>query len=167
MRLQDFCYSQAESDTRRVVSKGQQHRTVNKKAASDTAQDVWNWGYHLTRQEQQVVLRLWKDWCRVWPEQYGHDSLQVSPEGYDPVFDLIPSQAYKDFYFEVVRGHPKLRHLNAFEIIDAALNQVRAPEMPVVSARIQAQEQEATVVEIDIPLPDEPEKNQPPEADIA
>ncbi len=84
----------------------------------------------MKRQEQDLVLRLWKDWCRVWPEQYGHESLQVKPEGYDPVFDLIPSQAYKDFYYEVVAGHPSLRHLNAFEVIDTTLNQVRAPEMP-------------------------------------
>jgi len=64
----------------------------------------------------------------LWPEQYGHDSLQVKPEGFDPVFDVIPSQTYKDFYLEVIRGHPTLKHLNVFEVIDTALNQVRAPE---------------------------------------
>ena len=85
----------------------------------------------MQRQQQQLILRLWKEWCRVWPEQYGHESLEVKPEGYDPVFDLVPSQAYKDFYFEVARGHPVLRGLSAFEIIDAALNQTRAPEMTV------------------------------------
>lgn len=94
----------------------------------------------VTRQEQQLVLRLWKDWCRLWPEHFGHESLQVKPEGYDPVFDLIPSQTYKDFYIEVVRGHPKLKHLNAFEVVDAALNQVRAPEMPVVGSPLRAVE---------------------------
>lgn len=87
----------------------------------------------MTRQEQEIILRLWREWYRVWPEQCGHGSLQVKPEGYDPVFDLIPSQTYKDFFFEVVRGHPKLRHLNVFEIVDVALNQTQAPETPVVA----------------------------------
>jgi len=54
--------------------------------------------------------------------------LQVKPEGFDPVFDVIPSQTYKDFYLEVIRGHPTLKHLNVFEVIDTALNQIRAPE---------------------------------------
>ena len=85
----------------------------------------------MQRQQQQLILRLWKEWCRIWPEQYGHESLEVKPEGYDPIFDVVPSQAYKDFYFEVVRGHPNLRGLSAFEVIDAALNQTRAPEMTV------------------------------------
>lgn len=85
----------------------------------------------MQRQQQQLILRLWKEWCRIWPEQYGHESLEVKPEGYDPIFDVVPSQAYKDFYFEVVRGHPQLRGLSAFEVIDAALNQTRAPEMTV------------------------------------
>ena len=85
----------------------------------------------MQRQQQQLILRLWKEWCRIWPEQYGHESLEVKPEGYDPIFDVVPSQTYKDFYFEVVRGHPHLRGLSAFEVIDAALNQTRAPEMTV------------------------------------
>ena len=80
-----------------------------------------------------MVLRLWRDWCKVWPEQYGHSSLDVKPEGYDPVFDVIPSQAYKDFYVEVVSGHPALRHLNVFEVVDIALNQSRAPEAATVA----------------------------------
>ena len=87
----------------------------------------------MTRQEQEIILRLWREWCRVWPEHYGDGSLQVKPEGYDPVFDLIPAQIYKDFFFEVVRGHPKLRQLNVFEIVDVALNQTQAPETPVVA----------------------------------
>jgi hypothetical protein len=87
-------------------------------------------GEAVTRQQEQMILRLWRDWCRLWPEQYGHESLQVKVDGYDPVFDVIPSQAYKDFFFEVVRGHPHLKNLNAFEVVDAALNQVRAPEAP-------------------------------------
>ncbi len=87
----------------------------------------------MTRQQQQLILRLWQDWCRVWPEQYGHESLGVKPGGYDPVFDVVPAQTYKDFYFEVVRGHPKLRSLNAFEVVDTALNQIRAPEMTLRS----------------------------------
>lgn len=82
----------------------------------------------MNRQQQDLILRLWRDWCRVWPRHYGHGSLDVKPEGYDPSFDLIPAQTYKDFYFEVVRGHPMLKHLNAFEIVDVALNQTRAPE---------------------------------------
>jgi hypothetical protein len=85
----------------------------------------------VTRREQEIILRLWREWCRVWPEQYGHGSLQVKLKGYDPVLDLIPAQTYKDFFFEVVRGHPKLRHLNVFEIVDVALNQTQAPETPV------------------------------------
>lgn len=75
-----------------------------------------------------MILRLWRDWCRLWPEQYGHESLQVKEEGYDPVFDIIPIQAYKDFYMEVVRGHPVLKALSVFDVIDTALNQTRAPE---------------------------------------
>ena len=87
----------------------------------------------MERQQERLILRLWKDWCRLWPEQYGHESLQVKPEGYDPVFDVIPSQTYKDFYFEVVRGHPTLKNINAFEVIDTALNQIGAPETPVIN----------------------------------
>ena len=52
-----------------------------------------------------MILRLWRDWCRLWPEQYGHNSLAVKPAGYDPVF----------------------------EVIDTALNQIRAPESSVVA----------------------------------
>lgn len=88
----------------------------------------------MIRQQEQLVLRLWRDWCRLWPEQYGHESLRVGADGYDPVFDVIPSQTYKDFYFEVVRGHPTLKHINAFEIIDIALNQISAPETAVTKA---------------------------------
>ena len=82
----------------------------------------------MTRQQEQLILRLWREWCKVWPEQYGHASLEVKPEGYNPQFDVIPSQAYKDFYLEVVCDHPSLRHLNVFEVVDTALNQIRAPE---------------------------------------
>lgn len=82
----------------------------------------------MTRQQETLILRLWADWCRVWPEQFGHESLEVRPDGFDPVFDVIPGQVYKDFYYEIVRGHPQLKNLNAFEVIDAALNQTRAPE---------------------------------------
>lgn len=92
-------------------------------------------GEAVDRQQERLILRLWRDWCRLWPEQYGHESLQVKPEGYDPVFDVIPSQTYKDFYFEVVRGHPTLKHINAFEVIDTALNQIGAPEAPVVKTK--------------------------------
>ena len=80
-----------------------------------------------------MILRLWRDWCKLWPEQYGHESLQVKAGGYDPVFDVIPSQAYKDFYLEVVRGHPQLKSLNVFEVVDTALNQTRAPESSSVA----------------------------------
>ena len=87
-----------------------------------------NWGSVVTRQQEKTILRLWRDWCKLWPEQYGHESLEVKAQGYDPVFDVVPSQAYKDFYLEVVRDHPTLKQLNVFEVIDTALNQVRAPE---------------------------------------
>jgi hypothetical protein len=83
-----------------------------------------------------MILRLWRDWCRVWPEQYGHESLQVKPQGYDPVFDVIPCQTYKDFYLEVVRDHPQLKQLNVFEVIDTALNQGQAPESPSEAPRV-------------------------------
>jgi len=85
-------------------------------------------GDDVTRQQEQLILRLWREWCEVWPEQYGHASLEVKPEGFDPVFDVIPSQTYRDFYLEVVRDHPELRRLNVFEVVDTALNQIRAPE---------------------------------------
>ncbi|MCR9258916.1 MAG: hypothetical protein NXH95_04295 [Pseudomonadaceae bacterium] len=103
----------------------------------------------MTRQQEQMILRLWRDWCRLWPEQFGHESLQVKPQGYDPVFDVIPSQTYKDFYLEVVRGHPSLKTLNVFEVIDVALNQVRAPETSSVSAP--AKPAAARVAEVDLP----------------
>ena len=106
-------------------------------------------GDAVTRQQEQMILRLWRDWCRLWPEQYGHDSLQVKPQGYDPVFDVIPSQTYKDFYLEVVRGHPVLKTLNVFEVIDVTLNQVRAPETSSVSAP--AKPAAARVAEVDLP----------------
>ena len=92
----------------------------------------------MTRQQEIMILRLWRDWCKVWPEQYGHESLDVAPTGYDPVFDVIPAQAYKDFYFEVVLDQPELRELNAFEVVDAALNQIRAPESSGVVRKVEA-----------------------------
>ena len=76
-------------------------------------------------------MRLWREWCVIWPEEYGHESLQVKPQGFDPVFDLIPAQAYIDFYTEITRHHPKLRQVSAFEIMDAALNCGGAPEHQV------------------------------------
>ena len=82
----------------------------------------------MNRQQERTILRLWRDWCQLWPEQYGHESLRVKAKGYDPVFDVVPSQVYKDFYLEVVRDHPTLKQLNVFEVIDTALNQVGAPE---------------------------------------
>ncbi len=93
-------------------------------------------GKEVTREQEQLILRLWREWCKVWPEQYGHASLEVKPEGYDPVFDVIPSQAYKDFYLEVVCDHPTLRQLNVFEVVDTALNQIRAPETVPANADI-------------------------------
>lgn len=100
----------------------------------------------MNREEERLIVRLWRDWCRLWPEQYGHESLQVTEDGYDPSFDVIPSQAYKDFYFEVVRGHPRLRHINAFEVVDAALNQTLAPE-----ATAHARARRDAVVAVDMP----------------
>jgi hypothetical protein len=84
------------------------------------------------RNYEQAVLWLWFDWCKLWPVQYARDSLAVKANGYHPVFDVIPSQAYKDFYYEVIRDHPTLKGLNAFEVIDITLNQIPAPEKPVV-----------------------------------
>ena len=109
----------------------------------------------MTRQQEQLILRLWREWCKVWPEQYGHSSLEVKPEGYDPVFDVIPSQAYKDFYLEVVSGHPALRHLNVFEVVDIALNQIRAPEAAGRATAASALAGDhARVVDVDIATPD-------------
>ena len=94
----------------------------------------------MTRQQEQLILRLWREWCKVWPEQYGHSSLEVKPEGYDPVFDVIPSQAYKDFYLEVV---------------DIALNQIRAPEAAGRATAAPARAGDhARVVDVDITTPD-------------
>jgi hypothetical protein len=105
----------------------------------------------VTRQQEQLILRLWREWCKVWPEQYGHSSLDVKPEGYDPVFDVIPSQAYKDFYLEVVSGHPALRQLNVFEVVDVALNEIRAPEAAGNAAAAPARAADhARVVDVDI-----------------
>ena len=133
--------------------------------------------YALKRQEEQLIVKLWKDWCRVWPEQYGHDSLAVKPDGYDPVFDLIPSQTYRDFYFEVVRGHPLLKGLNVFEVVDAALNQIRAPEATAAN-RVQENQgpgldegsEKDRVATVDLPGEMTTAADQmiePPEADIA
>lgn len=92
----------------------------------------------MNRQQESMILRLWKDWCVVWPEQYGRESLKVKPEGFDPVFDVIPAKVYQDFYLEVVKDHPMLRDLNVFVVIDTALNQTRAPEAmsPVEPSRV-------------------------------
>ena len=109
----------------------------------------------MTRQQEAIILRLWRSWCRIWPEQYGHESLEVGDDGYDPVFDVIPGQAYKDFYYEVVLDHPDLKGLNAFEVIDAALNQTRAPE----SANIVRPGATARVAQVSLP-----DTEQPPEA---
>lgn len=105
----------------------------------------------MTRQQEQLILRLWRDWCKLWPEQYGHASLGVKPEGYDPVFDVIPSQAYKDFYLEVVCDHPSLRHLNVFEVVDTALNQIRAPEAATARPARAGDYPRVTSVEVDPP----------------
>ena len=111
----------------------------------------------MKRQEQETILNLWKDWCLLWPEQYGHESLQVDGQGYDPVFDLIPAQTYKDFYFEVVRGHPQLKHLNAFEVVDTCLNQITAPETPVVRKPVEPRKADTTdsvedlLADVDLP----------------
>ena len=82
----------------------------------------------MNKRQEVIILKLWREWCHTWPEQYGHDSLAVDAGGYDPVFDVIPSQTYIDFYLEVARNHAALQKLNVFEIIDTALNQMRAPE---------------------------------------
>ncbi len=122
-------------------------------------------GDAVTRQQEQMILRLWRDWCRLWPEQFGHESLQVKPQGYDPVFDVIPSQTYKDFYLEVVRGHPSLKTLNVFEVIDVTLNQVRAPETSGVGAP--AKPAAARVAEVDLPANSPSESDLPDSADRA
>jgi len=122
-------------------------------------------GDAVTRQQEQMILRLWRDWCRLWPEQFGHESLQVKPQGYDPVFDVIPSQAYKDFYLEVVRGHPLLKTLNVFEVIDVTLNQVRAPETSGVDAP--AKPTAARVAAVDLPATSPPESDLPDTTDRA
>ena len=60
----------------------------------------------MDRQQEITILRLWREWCMVWPKHYGRGSLQVGALGYDPIFDVIPCQAYIDFYHEVTRKHP-------------------------------------------------------------
>ncbi|XOV82914.1 MAG: hypothetical protein ACFHXK_18910 [bacterium] len=116
-----------------------------------------------------MILRLWRDWCRLWPEQYGHESLQVKPQGYDPVFDVIPSQAYKDFYLEVVCGHPLLKSMNVFEVIDVALNQVRAPETSAAgrTRRSVSASTPARVASVDLPAGASPDKTRQTPADRA
>ncbi len=114
----------------------------------------------MNRRQETTILRLWRDWCRLWPEQYGHNSLQVTSTGYDPVFDVIPCQAYKDFYHEVIRRHPQLRHLNPFEVIDTALNQVRAPETTEIDDTTEeADENYGYAVELDVVRNQRPEPN--------
>ena len=105
-----------------------------------------------------MILRLWRDWCRLWPEQYGHDSLQVKPQGYDPVFDVIPCQTYKDFYLEVVHGHPTLKDLNIFEVVDTALNQSRAPEFTEAPQRSRVADVELASVEPPASHPEQAER---------
>lgn len=122
-------------------------------------------GDAVTRQQEQMILRLWRDWCRFWPEQFGHESLQVKPQGYDPVFDVIPSQTYKDFYLEVVHGHPSLKTLNVFEVIDVALNQVRAPETSGVL--VHAKPAAARVAEVELPASSAPDDDSPESANRA
>ena len=107
----------------------------------------------MTRQQEIAILRLWRQWCNIWPAHYGHESLQVEG-GYDPSFDVIPAQMYLDFYHDVTRRHSRLQHLNVFEVVDTALNQTRAPETLIaddslvdVQATVQSQEYES------LPLP--------------
>jgi len=70
------------------------------------------------------------------------------------VFDLIPSQAYKDFYLEVTSDHPALRHLDMFEVADIALNQSHAPEVVLKAAEQPASPLRATeharITEVDV-----------------
>ncbi|MEM7080576.1 MAG: hypothetical protein AAF513_18305 [Pseudomonadota bacterium] len=101
----------------------------------------------MTRQQENMILRLWKDWCAVWPEHYGRESLGVKAEGYDPIFDVIPAKVYQDFYLEVVKDHPLLRDLNVFVVVDTALNQTRAPEalVPADGARVASVELEEDI----------------------
>ena len=105
----------------------------------------------MDRVQEALILRLWADWCKVWPEQFGHHSLQVGSDGFDPVFDLIPSRAYRDFCVEVAMDHPQLRDLNPFEVIDIALNQIDSPE----NALLQGREKDR-VADVRLPPPSRP-----------
>ena len=82
----------------------------------------------VNRQQEIAILKLWRQWCIIWPRHYGHELLDVAADGYDPVFDVIPAQMYIDFYTDVTRRHSGLRDLDVFEVVDTALNQTRAPE---------------------------------------
>ncbi len=55
----------------------------------------------MTRGEEVAVVREWSAWSVGKPSS---------------------NQAYADFFFEVVRAHPELRHLNAFEVLDVIVN---------------------------------------------
>ncbi len=86
----------------------------------------------MNRQQEIAILKLWRQWCTIWPRHYGHELVDSESEGrkqgYDPVFDVIPVQMYIDFYHDVTRRHEGLRDLDMFEVVDTALNQTRAPE---------------------------------------
>lgn len=82
----------------------------------------------MNRQQEIAILKLWRQWCSIWPAHYGHEYSVVESDGYDPVFDVIPAQMYIDFYHDVTRRHEYLCELNIFEVVDTALNQTRAPE---------------------------------------
>lgn len=92
-------------------------------------------GEIVTRQQEQLILRLWKDWCGLWPELSPEKgAVRKGAQVYDPTFDLIPVRFYKKFYMEAAREHPSLKGVSVFEVIDVALNQTKAPEGDLVPA---------------------------------
>ncbi|MEM7098161.1 MAG: hypothetical protein AAF541_07875 [Pseudomonadota bacterium] len=107
----------------------------------------------MKRQQEIAIIKLWRQWCRIWPQQYGHSSLGVG-EGYDPVFDVIPARMYIDFYTDVTRRHVGLNELNVFEVVDTALNQTPSPETLVAEDVLVVDVEKALASEDEhLPLP--------------
>ncbi len=59
----------------------------------------------MTRREEAILVRIWHAWSSGKPEV---------------------NQTLVDFYFDVIRVHPKLGHISAFEVLDSVTN---APPM--------------------------------------
>jgi len=93
----------------------------------------------MTRMEALAIARLWHGWV-VYREDH----------------DLkIHNRARREFVFRIVGSHPKLRHLNCFEVLDAVTNEAawqqhgQTIRSPVVSVELPQSDLPAAAVSAD------------------